>query len=578
MTGISEAMSAHVSPARRARGQVTALAKVTPKLIYYRDETAQKLIAGINAVADVVKSTLGPRGRNVVLMRDVGYPEVINDGVTIARDINLPDPAMHVGAKLIKAVASKSDSIAGDGTTTSTLMTQVLINKGYKMIMAGANAIGIWRGMKKASEFLLLKIKQLARPISSSEDIHHIANIASGSAVMGAIIAKGFERVGTNGQVVIEESPTMLDEIDFTEGMNYENGFVDSGFVTDTGRNCAELEKPFVLVTNHVISNLREMVTLLETFANSERQLLIIAEDIKGEAREALVMNKERGSLKVAAMKGPGFGVFRQDYYTDIAIATGATFVAKETGLGLEKVTMEMLGQAAKAILRQETATILLTGKQSDDINARIASIRDSMTDMDSAFDKEKAEERIASLAGGVARIRVGAATEVELKDKKLRYEDAVNSVKNALKYGVLPGGGTTFLYLKRYRDEVVEEMKREGLDDEIFGADILFEALSEPMRQIAENAGKHGNFVVSKCLDKEFGWGFNAASLTYENLLTAGVLDAATVTENSLANSVSIASLVLTSGGMVVEDEEGMRQLEKEQAMDYARAAGGMM
>ncbi|GAB5031781.1 molecular chaperone [Nannochloropsis oceanica] len=554
------------------------MAKVTPKLIYYRDETAQKLIAGINTVANVVKATLGPRGRNVVLMRDVGYPEVINDGVTIARDINLPDPAMQVGAKLIKAVASKSDSIAGDGTTTSTLMTQVLINKGYKMIMAGANAIGVWRGMKKASDILLGKLKTLARPISSSEDIHNIATIASGSAVMGAIIAKGFERVGVNGQVVIEESPTMLDEIDFTEGMNYDNGFVDSGFITDTGRACAELEKPYVLVTNHVISNLREMVTLLETFANSERQLLIIAEDIKGEAREALVMNKERGSLKVAAMKGPGFGVFRQDYYTDIAIATGATFVAKETGIGLEKVTLDMLGQATKAILRQESATLLLTGKHKDAVNARIASIRESMDDLDSMFDKEKSEERIASLAGGVARIRVGAATEVELKDKKLRYEDAVNSVKNSLKYGVLPGGGTTLLYLKRYRDEVVKTLKADGLDDEVFGADILFDALSEPMRQIAENAGKHGNFIVSKCVDREFGYGFNAATLTFENLLEAGVLDAATVTENSLANSVSVASLVLTSGGMVVEDEAGMRRLEREKIMDYAKAGGGMM
>lgn len=588
------------------------MARTNPKIIYFQEQTQQKLINGINAVADAVKVTLGPRGRNVVLWRDIGYPEVVNDGVTIARDVTLPDTAENVGCKLIKSVAAQSDSIAGDGTTTSTLMTQVLINKGYRLISAGANAMALWRGMKKASEFLITKVKSLARPVKSTEDLLNIATIASGSNIMGAIIARAFERVGETGHVVIEESPTMYDEVDFTEGMTYDVGYANPAFVTDSARNVCEMKNPYILVTDHKLDTIRELVGLLEGFVDTEKNLLIIADDVKQDAMEALLTNIDKGILKVCVMRPPGFGMYRPEFLTDIAIGTGATLISSAAGMSLDSITEDMLGKAAKVMVRAESTTIVLPqdNPNKDAITKRIDKIRQDAEISDSGFDKEKASERVAALGGGIARIRVGAATEVELKDKKLRYEDAVNSVKNAMKYGVLPGGGSTMVYLRRFEEECLRQFRsstnnNDGtsvdgeqtsmnfnnnyghLDEEdALGAKVLFEALAEPLKQIAHNCGKNGNYILSKVEGKEFGFGYNAQTLSFDSMFDTGVLDSVTVTENAIQNSVSIASLVLTSGGLVVENaacmEDQRLKAEYEEAMgagmDYGGAPGSMI
>jgi chaperonin GroEL len=545
------------------------------KKVLFGDASRAQLVAGINAVADAVKVTLGPKGRNVVLERAYGAPEIVNDGVTIARDIELEDPAMNIGAKLIQEVAGKSDSKAGDGTTTTTLMTQELVNQGMKAVSSGTNPVAIRRGIAAATTALIAECEKLARPVEDNEAILNIATIAtSGNAAMGEVIAAAYEKVGDTGSTTLEESQTLTDEVEFTEGLTVDRGYVSPYFVNDQERQLCELRDPRILVTDAKIENVNDLIPLLEGMVKSKEPLVIIAEDVTAEALSALVVNKMRGVLDVVAIKAPGFGTRRKDLLNDIAIATGATYVAQEVGVALDTVTPDMLGTAERIVVGKEETTIVTDGKQADAMAKRIDQIKVEADASESAFDKEKATERVAALGGGIARIKVGAATETELKDKKLRYEDALQAVKSALKTGILPGGGSTFSYLLRFRDDVTKSFDDE---DERRGAEIVFNSLAAPICQIAKNAGLEGMVVLSKVEGKEFGYGYDAAAETYCDLFAAGVVDSAQVTLSALENSASIAGLVLTTEALIHEIPVDQSEAEKLAAMDAMAGMGGM-
>jgi chaperonin GroEL len=545
------------------------------KQVLFGDESRSQLVAGINAVADAVKVTLGPKGRNVVLERAYGAPEIVNDGVTIARDIDLPDPAMNIGAKLIQEVAGKSDSKAGDGTTTTTLLTQELVNQGMKAVSSGSNPVAMRRGIQSTTAILMAKCRELAVPLKGNEDILNIATIStSGNAFMGGVIAKAYEKVGTTGSTTLEESQTLNDEVEFTEGLTIDRGYISPYFVNDQERQLCELMNPKILVTDNKIENVNDIIPLLEGIVKTKEKLVIIAEDVVGEALSALVVNKMRGVLDICAMKAPGFGVRRKDLLQDIAIATGATYVAQEVGVSLETVTVDMLGTCERMVIGKEETTIVTDGQQAEAMEKRIAQIRTETENTDSQFDKEKGEERVAALGGGIARIKVGAATETELKDKKLRYEDALNAVKSALKTGILPGGGCTLSYLLRFEDEICDAIEDE---DEMRGAKIVFRSLEAPVCQIAKNCGIEGQIVLAKTLDQPFGYGFNAANFEYGDLFEAGVLDSAQVTLSALENAASIAGMVLTTEALVYEIPQDLSEDEKLAQMDQMAGMGGM-
>jgi chaperonin GroEL len=544
------------------------------KKVSFKEDSREALVRGINKVADAVKITLGPKGRNVVLERNYGVPEIVNDGVTIARDIILEDPEENVGAKLIQEVASKSDKSAGDGTTTSTLMTQEIVNQGMKAVTSGANPIALRRGMIAASKFIVDKIKEIARPIQSTKDIENVAIIAtSGALQMGAVISKAFAKVGDTGSTSIEESQTLTDEIEFTEGLTIDRGFLSPYFVTDQERQICEMENMKILVTDKKIENVQDLIPLLESMVKSKEPLFIIAEDITGEALQALVVNKMRGVLNVCAIKAPGFGDRRKNYLQDISIATGATYIAEEVGLSLDQATVDMLGTAERIISGKEQTTIVTDGKQTEAISQRITAIRREAENTDNQFDKEKAEERVAALGGGVARIKVGAATETELKDKKLRYEDAINSVKSAMKFGVVPGGGSTYVYLQRFKDDFVGTLEEE---DERLGATILFKTLSACTIQVAANAGEEGTVIYEKIKDHEYGFGWNAATGKYGDLFDQGVIDSAKVAINGIENAVSVASLVLTTEVLITEIPKKLSMAEIQAQNDQMAGMGG--
>ncbi|KAL1525899.1 hypothetical protein AB1Y20_020727 [Prymnesium parvum] len=544
--------------------------------VTFGEASRKALLAGIDAVANAVKVTLGPKGRNVVLERSYGVPEVVNDGVTIARDIELEDRKANVGAKLLVEVASKTDQKAGDGTTTSTVLTQSLVREGLKLVASGANPMGLQRGLRKASKLLAEEIKAVAQPVSDDRDIQNVATIATGSEAMGRTIATCFKRVGANGATLVEDGQTLVDEIDFTEGMEIERGYISPYFVQNQELQTCEFNNPKILITDRKISNMNELVPLLEGLIKTKEPLLIIAEDVTGEALSSLVLNKMRGVLDVCAIKSPGFGNRRAGYLEDIATLTGGTFVTEQLGLSLETVTMDMLGTASRVSVSKERCTMIATGQHNDAVAERIKKIRAEFEDSDSEFDKEKAEERIAKLGGAIGRIKVGAATETELKDKKLRYEDALNSVKAAMKEGIVPGGGATLVYMLRTKDKILAAMEDE---DERFAVDILFRAITAPIMQIAENSGIEGAIILERVQDKEFGFGWNAATGVYENLLESGVIDPATVTQQertpaasrlprlatdppshrvqAVLNACSIAASVLTTSALITEIKE---------------------
>lgn len=526
------------------------------KKVSFREDSRKKLVEGINVVANAVKITLGPKGRNVVLERSYGAPEIVNDGVTIARDIVLEDPEMNVGAKLIIEVASKSDSKAGDGTTTSTLMTQEIVNQGIRVVAAGANPVSLRNGVSFAAAELAKEVKTIAKPVQGNVDLLNIATISSNSPTMGAIIAKAYEKVGDTGSTVVEESQTLVDEIEFTEGLSVDRGYLSPYFVKDSERQVCEMSNPRILVTDKKIANVQELVPLLEQMVKAKEPLFIVAEDVTGEALSALVVNKLRGVLDIVAIKAPSFGDRRKSYLQDIAVATGATYVADEVGISLESVTMDMLGAADRVVVGKDSTTLITNSDNTDALKKRISQIRAEIDATENKFDKEKNLERIAALGGGIARIKVGAATETELKDKKLRYEDALNAVKSALEMGVVPGGGACMLHMscnEELKTRIMGGVNQED-EDEKLGVEIMFRSLPAPMKQIAKNAGLEGEVVADKCRGKEFGFGYNAATGKYEDLLATGVLDPAKVTINALENAASIAALVLTTEVLITE------------------------
>jgi len=555
------------------------------KKVSFKEDSRKALVEGINKVANAVKVTLGPKGRNVVLERNYGAPEIVNDGVTIAREISLKDPEQNVGAKLIQEVASKSDSKAGDGTTTSTIMTQAIINNGIRAVTSGINPVALNTGIKKAARMVAEEVKVRATPVSGVEDLKNVATIASGSVEMGRIIAQAADKVGDTGSTVVEESQTLVDEIEFTEGLTIDRGYVSPYLVKDQERQVAEMQSPRVLVTDAKIDNVNEIVPLLEQLVKTKEPVFIVAEDVSGEALSALVVNKMRGVLDVVAIKAPGFGDRRKAYLQDIAIATGATYVAEEVGITLDSVTTDMLGTAERIVVAKELTTIVTDGSQQEAIEARIAQIRREAEAADTDFDREKATERVAALGGGIARIKVGAATETELKDKKLRYEDALNSVDSARELGIVPGGGACLATLqKEMADKIMAAMDSE---DEKQGANILIKAMSAPCMQVAENAGIEGAVILSKVqslsAEKGFGWGWDANKMEFCDLMERGVLDPAKVTINAIENSASVAGLVLTTECLVTEipivmSDEMKQQLFDAQGMGAGMPGGGPM
>nr|CAA09304.1 CPN60 protein [Guillardia theta] len=529
--------------------------KMMAKKVVFGEESRKALVNGINSVADAVKITLGPKGRNVVLERSFGSPQVINDGVTIARDIELENPLYNTGARLLQEVASKTDLKAGDGTTTSTVLTQSIVNQGIKAVSSGVNPLALKRGIEKTCRFLIEEIKKKSKPCNGIEDIRNIATIASGgNDEIGRIISSAFEKVGQNGSTTVEESQSLQDEVDFTEGMELDRGYISPYFVKDMERQIAEFINPRILVTDKKISSVQELVPILEMIVKHKEPLVIIAEDVTGEALSTLVVNKMRGVLDVCAIKSPGFGERKKAYLEDISVLTGATFIAEEVGLTLDKIKIEQLGKANRVVVAKEACTIISDSTNQESVNKRIELIKKQIANTDSDFDREKGEERIARLGGGIARIKVGAATETELKDKKLRYEDSINSTKAAIEMGILPGGGSTLISLIRLIPSIQEKLEDE---EEKLGASILAKAMEAPILQIAKNSGQEGEVVLDKCKKMEFGMGYNAATNSYENLLESGVVDPAKVTCWALENSCSIASMVLTTEALVVEIPE---------------------
>lgn len=549
------------------------------KKVSFREESRRALVNGINQVADAVRVTLGPKGRNVVLERNYGAPEIVNDGVTIAREVSLKDPEENVGARLIQEVASKSDSKAGDGTTTSTIMTQALVNNGMRAVTSGVSPVGLNRGIRKAARIISDHIKELATPVSGIEDLKNVATIASGSIEMGRIIAQAADKVGDTGSTVVEESQTLFDEVEFTEGLTIDRGYISPYMVKDQERQVAELVNPRVLVTDAKIDDVNDIVPVLEQLVKTKDPLLLIAEDVTGEALSALVVNKMRGVLDVVAIKAPGFGNRRREYTQDIAIATGASFVAEELGITLDSVTMDMLGTADRVVVAKELTTIVTDGKQQEAIDARIKQLQNEAQNAETEYDAEKCGERVASLGGGIARIKVGAATETELKDKKLRYEDALNSVQSARELGIVPGGGACLAYLQnKLEQEVLDGM--DG-DDERQGAIIVLKAMGAPAMQVAENAGIEGAVVLAKiqnmCEEQGFGHGWDAGAMEYCNLMERGVIDPAKVTINAMENSASVAGLVLTTECLVTEIPIEMTEEEQQAMFDRQNMAAGM-
>lgn len=560
----------------RTAASTTAL---DAKKVSFKEDSRKALVDGINAVANAVRVTLGPKGRNVVLERNYGAPEIVNDGVTIAREVSLKDPEKNVGVKLIQEVASKSDSKAGDGTTTTTIMTQAIVNNGIRAVTSGVNPVALNIGIKKAARMVSDRVAEIAVPVTGIDDLRNVATIASGSVDMGRIIAQAQDKVGDTGSTVIEESQTLVDEVEFTEGLTIDRGFVSPYLVKDQERQVAEMMNPRVLVTDAKIDNVNEIVPLLEQLVKTKEPIFIVAEDVTGEALSALVVNKMRGVLDVVAIKAPGFGMRRKEYLQDIAIATGATYVAEEVGITLDSITLDMLGTAERIVVGKEQTTIVTDGKQQEAIEARINQIRKEAENAENEFDTEKATERVAALGGGIARIKVGAATETELKDKKLRYEDALNSVDSAREMGIVPGGGACLAHLqKTMRDELIAGM--DG-DDEVQGALILINAMSAPCMQVAENAGIEGAVVLSKvqsiCDEKGFGHGWDASKGEYCNLMERGVIDPAKVTINAIENSASVAGLVLTTECLVTEIPIEMTEEQMQQAFDQGGMAAGM-
>jgi chaperonin GroEL len=519
------------------------------KILSFSDDARHLLEHGVNTLADTVKVTLGPRGRNVVLDKKFGAPAITNDGVTVAKEIELTDPYENLGAQLVKEVATKTNDIAGDGTTTATVLAQALVREGLRNVTAGANPIALKRGMDAASETISKALLAKAVGVDDHKAVANVATISAQDATIGELIADAMERVGRDGVITVEEGSALSTELEITEGLQFDKGFISPNFVTDPERQEAVLEDPYILITTQKISSVEEMLPLLEKVLQATKPLLIIAEDVEGQALSTLVVNAIRKTLKVVAVKAPGFGDRRKAMLQDMAIATGGELIAAELGYKLDQVTLDMLGTARRVVVDKETTTIVDGGGRPEEIADRVAQIRKEIEASDSDWDREKLGERLAKLSGGVAVIKVGAATEVEMKERKHRIEDAISATKAAVEEGTVPGGGAALLHIT---SELDGDLGFTG--DEAIGVSIVRKALDEPLRWIAQNAGHDGYVVVGKVRELGWGHGLDAATDSYVDLVAAGIIDPVKVTRNAVANAVSIAGLLITTESLVVE------------------------
>ena len=523
------------------------------KEIKYGAEAREALGAGVNKLANTVRVTLGPKGRNVVLDKSYGAPLITNDGVTIAKDIELEDPFENMGAQLVKEVATKTNDVAGDGTTTATVLAQAMIDEGIKNLAAGANPIILRKGMKKATDVAVEAIAKMSSKVTGKEQIAKVAAISAGDEEVGQLVADAMEKVSKDGVITIEESKTMKTELDVVEGMQFDRGYISAYMATDMDKMEAVLDNPYILITDKKISNIQEILPLLEQIVQSGAKLLIIAEDVEGEALTTLIVNKLRGTFNVVAVKAPGYGDRRKEMLKDIAILTGGTVISEELGLELKDATLENLGRA-KSVKVQKENTVIVDGTGSkSEIEARISQIKAQIAETTSEFDKEKLQERLAKLAGGVAVIRVGASTETEMKEAKLRMEDALAATRAAVEEGIIAGGGSAYIHASKE----VAKMAAELEGDEKTGANIILKALEAPLRRIAENAGLEGSVIIDKVKEGKPGFGFNAYTEQYVNMVDNGILDPAKVTRSALQNATSVASTLLTTESVVANIKE---------------------
>ncbi|MEX0270659.1 chaperonin GroEL [Leptolyngbyaceae cyanobacterium UHCC 1019] len=534
------------------------------KRIIYNENARRALERGMDILAEAVAVTLGPKGRNVVLEKKFGAPQIVNDGVTIAKEIELEDHVENTGVALIRQAASKTNDAAGDGTTTATVLAHAMVKEGLRNVAAGANAIALKRGIDKATGFLVDKIAEHARPVEDSKAIAQVGAISAGNdEEVGAMIANAMDKVGKEGVISLEEGKSMTTELEVTEGMRFDKGYISPYFATDMERMEAVMEEPFILLTDKKIALVQDLVPVLEQVARSGRPLVIIAEDIEKEALATLVVNRLRGVLNVAAVKAPGFGDRRKSMLEDIAVLTGGQVITEDAGLKLDAVKLDSLGKARRITITKDNTTIVAEGNDGA-VQARVEQIRRQMEETESSYDKEKLQERLAKLAGGVAVIKVGAATETEMKDRKLRLEDAINATKAAVEEGIVPGGGTTLAHLG---PELETWANNTLVGEELTGALIVSRALAAPLKRIAENAGQNGAVIAERVKEKSFNVGFNAATNEFVDMLEAGIVDPAKVTRSALQNAASIAGMVLTTECIVVD---------KPEPKDGAPAGGG--
>ena len=521
------------------------------KIIKFNEDARKALEVGVDTLADAVKITLGPKGRNVVLDRGFGAPMITNDGVTIAKEIELKDPIENLGAQIVKEVATKSNDVAGDGTTTATVLAQALIKEGLKMVASGANPVFIRRGMELASKKVIEELTKRAKKVESNEEIAQVGAISAGDIEIGQLIAQAMEKVGESGVITVEEARSLDTTLDVVEGMQFDNGYLSPYMVSDSERMVVEMDNPFVLITDKKIANMKELLPILEKTVELGRPMLIIAEDVEGEALATLVVNKLRGTLNIAAVKAPAFGDRRKAMLQDIAILTGGEVISEEKGIKLETADINFLGQAKKVRITKDNTVIVDGLGEKDAIQARIGQIKNSIAETTSDYDREKLQERLAKLSGGVAVIKVGAATETEMKERKLRIEDALNATKAAVEEGIVPGGGTILIQIAK----AIEDFKLEG--EEGLGVEIVKRALSAPLRQIVINAGIDAGVVIEKVKNSENGTGFDAAKEEYVDMVKAGIIDPAKVTRSAIQNAVSVSSVLLTTEVAVGNEKE---------------------
>ena len=521
------------------------------KIIKFNEDARKALEVGVDTLADAVKITLGPKGRNVVLDRGFGAPMITNDGVTIAKEIELKDPIENLGAQIVKEVATKSNDVAGDGTTTATVLAQALIKEGLKMVASGANPVFIRRGMELASKKVIEELTKRAKKVESNDEIAQVGAISAGDTEIGQLIAQAMEKVGESGVITVEEARSLDTTLDVVEGMQFDNGYLSPYMVSDSERMVVEMDNPFILITDKKIANMKELLPVLEKTVETGRPMLIIAEDVEGEALATLVVNKLRGTLNVAAVKAPAFGDRRKAMLQDIAILTGGEVISEEKGIKLENADINLLGQAKKVRITKDNTVIVDGLGAKEEIQARVGQIKNAIAETTSDYDKEKLQERLAKLSGGVAVIKVGAATETEMKERKLRIEDALNATKAAVEEGIVPGGGTILIQIAKD----IEDFKLEG--EEGLGVEIVKKALSAPLRQIVINAGIDAGVVIEKVRNSENGIGFDAAKEEYVDMVKAGIIDPAKVTRSAIQNAVSVSSVLLTTEVAVGNEKE---------------------